>query len=221
MKKLDRNIGQEPSCLSNFTYPEKTWDNVKSRHKRNIWTEFNKIQNQFCAYCESPAEQGEGKGHIEHFFHKGCAEYANLTFSWPNLFGCCDSNEHCGHYKDQELSGGLPRAYDPSLVLKPDVDEPDDYLKFLHTGIVEEKSGLNTEQQARATETITALNLKAAKLVISRRNQITLFENRLLALYELFEQNSLNQDEFDAQYIDIQIDSQSEAHRTAIRHTVF
>ncbi|MBA6353542.1 MULTISPECIES: retron Ec78 anti-phage system effector HNH endonuclease PtuB [unclassified Colwellia] len=221
MKKLDRNIAQQPACLSNFTSPPDTWDNVVLRDKWGIWSELYKIQDRFCVYCESPAEQGAGKGHIEHFFHKGCAAYSHLTFSWPNLFGCCDSNEHCGHYKDQDLPGGIPRDYDPSLVLKPDEDEPDDYLKFLSTGTIEEKSGLNCEQKARATETITALNLKAVKLVTSRRSQIKLFENRVLALFELVDQLGLTQEEFEAQFLEIEIESQSEAHRTAIRQAIF
>mgnify|MGYP001587448585 CR=1 FL=1 len=221
MKKLDRNKGQEPICLSNYTSPPDIWDNVLVRDRWAIWVELYKIQDRLCAYCESPAEQGKGKGHIEHLFHKGCEEYAHLTFSWSNLFGCCDSNEHCGHYKDQDLPGGIPRPYDPNLLLKPDEDEPEDYLKFLSTGIVKEKSGLNDEQQARAAETITAFNLKATKLVTSRRNQIKIFEDRVLALFEIVEQHSLSDDEFEEQYLEIQIESQSEAHRTAIRQAVF
>lgn len=221
MKKLDRNAAQEPTCLSTFTYPEKSWANVRSRHKQRIWVELDKIQNKFCAYCESPAERGEDLGHIEHFLHKGAVQYAHLSFSWPNLFGCCDSKLHCGHYKDQELPGGTPRPYTPELVIKPDVDEPEDYLMFLPSGVIKEKPGLSEEQKERATETIKALNLKAAKLIRSRQSQIKLYENRVLALMESVDELSLSQNEFDVQYLEIQSQSQLEAHRTAIRQTVF
>lgn len=221
MKKLDRNKGQAPACLSKFTSPANDWNDVKLRDKWDIWSELHKVQGRFCAYCESPAEQAKGKGHIEHFFHKGSAAYSHLTFSWSNLFGCCDSNEHCGHYKDQTLPKGISRAYNPSLVLKPDVDKPDAYLKFLPTGVVEEQSGLTSAQHARARETIMALNLKAAKLIRSRRNQIKRYENRVLALMESVDELGLSQNEFDVQYLEIQSQSQLDAHSTAINQAVF
>jgi uncharacterized protein (TIGR02646 family) len=227
VKKLDRTLASEPGCLTRFSHPTHDWDNVESSHKTEVWLELAKFQDGLCAYCESPASLGQGFGHTEHFFHKGkkadgTAPYAHLTFSWDNLFGCCDSNQHCGHFKDRILPGGVPRPYDPEKLIKPDVDDPETFLQFLHSGKVEPKAGITPD---RAIETINTLNLQYSALVDARYGQIKRFENRLLALDSQCEELASNGENVDAvydqEYADIEAEAMTVAHRTAIKQALF
>jgi len=221
MKKLDRALAQIPSSLANYNHSNHMWDNVTSAHKSNIWLELYKIQGRFCAYCESPTQQGRHTGHIEHFFHKGCQTYVNLTFEWTNLFGCCAANLHCGHFKDKTLPGGNSRVYNPNLLLKPDIDDPECYLQFSPSGHIRKRDDLNQHQEERADETIRVLNLIASSLISSRESQIDLYKKRLLELSKLAQELSLSDDDFNILYSDIETEAQSVAHSTAIKHAIF
>ncbi|GEA13100.1 retron system putative HNH endonuclease [Alteromonas sp. KUL49] len=134
MKKLNRSLAQKPSFLSGLSYVTHTWGDVSSSGKSSIWDQLGKFQDGLCAYCESKAIKGSDTGHIEHFFDKSA--HPHLTFDWGNLFGCCASTLHCGHYKDQYLPGGERRTYDSDLLIKPDIEDPEDYLQFLPSGKV-------------------------------------------------------------------------------------
>lgn len=193
-------------------------DNEKRRERKNqVWTEIDKMQEGLCVYCESVALKGKTTGHIEHFFDKGNPLYKSLTFDWNNLFGCCQSNAHCGHYKDQHLPGGQQRQYNSLLLLKPDIDDPEEYLQFLPSGVIQEKKGLDTDKLSKATETIKALNLKSSTLKNSRESQITLYKNRLLPLTVLMEHMT---DEDYEEYLAIKSEAMTAPHRTAIKQAI-
>lgn len=221
MRKINRALAATPRCLPKFDYLTQGWEKVKTKHKEVIWEQLYLIQEKFCVYCEMPAYQGDRTtGHIEHFFNKGNASYKCLTFEWGNLFGCCSSHEHCGHYKDMQISGG-PRNYDSNALLKPDVDEPCDYLQFLSTGNVEPKIGLDGDKLNRARVTIDTLNLDCASLISSRGSVIKNFQERVLVLNELRADDSLDEDAFIQLYFEIEGDVTSSIHRTAISQVVF
>ncbi|WCH25937.1 retron Ec78 anti-phage system effector HNH endonuclease PtuB [Aeromonas salmonicida] len=221
MKKLDRALATTPVCLSRFHYPRHSWDNVKSRDKKLIWNQIDLIQERFCVYCEMPACQGDrSTGHIEHFYNKGSAVYKHLAFTWGNLFGCCSSTEHCGHFKDQIVNGS-PRIYTASLLIKPDRDNPNEYLQFLSTGKVEPKEGVDDQKRQMAVVTIGALNLDCSKLSSSRENVIKGFNARITALNELLSENIVDETEYTQLYLEIKADVFFSIHRTAIYQVVF
>ncbi len=217
MKKLDRTLANAPACLANLSPATHTWDNMNSRKKNQVWNEIYKFQEKFCAYCESDAYKGETTGHIEHFFHKGDSTYKALTFTWSNLFGCCSSTAHCGHYKDQTLEGGVARQYDPNLILKPDVDDPEDFFQFLPSGKVKIRDGVVGVNNNRAEETIRALNLNYSELKLARETQINLFESRIMPFLELLD--ALDEDILQ-EYYDIKEEASTVPHRTAVKQAI-
>ena len=228
MKKLDRGLAQKPAFLSKFSYEKKTWDNVSSKRKKRIWQELYKFQDIFCAYCELPAERdGIYKGHVEHFYHKGYKKgegflYKSLTFEWNNLFGCCASHSHCGHFKDQvpANNNGYSREYNPNFLIKPDIDDPEKYLLFLDSGIIEPRSGVSGKYQYIAKETIKALNLDCPKLRTSRRNQIKKYRERLDALYSNAIVCGYSDIQLAAEMQIIEDYARQDFHRTAIKQVV-
>lgn len=218
MKKLNRNLAVQPNCLNHYTNPPNEWKDrlPTAKCKTEIWNELDKFQEQFCVYCESRAYQGQKTGHIEHFYDKGSSNYKNLTFDWNNLFGCCQSNEHCGHYKDAQISKEVKRCPDHTKLLKPDLVDPEEFLQFVNTGGIKEKEGLSAEDFARAQETIKALNLNHSSLNSSRGGQIKRFKQRLKEL-EPFQDSPI----YLSEYNDILTSVESEPHRTAIKQVLF
>ncbi|WP_052439703.1 retron Ec78 anti-phage system effector HNH endonuclease PtuB [Vibrio campbellii] len=219
MRKLERSLASKPKCLKRFNDAKHTWNDVKSRDKRTIWNQINKFQYGLCVYCESEAVQGVSSGHIEHFYHKGAPQYKYLTFEWNNLFGCCSSNLHCGHFKDYKVNGVT--NYDPNKLIKPDELDPDIYFQFSQNGKVIEKSDLAAAELDKAKETIRALNLNAPDLVLSRLNQITLYSNRLIALERLVEEHQLDSEEFEVEYQTIWGDAKSDLYPSSVCQSLF
>ncbi|MFA0116944.1 retron Ec78 anti-phage system effector HNH endonuclease PtuB [Vibrio breoganii] len=220
MKKLERNLAVKPLCLDNMSHTTQTWSNLSSSKKRKIWKELEKFQNGLCAYCESKAERGSNTGHIEHFFDK--STHVHLTFDWDNLFGCCDSKFHCGHYKDQKLPGGDRRTYDINLLIKPDLEDPENYLQFLPSGRVEKKAGVGNGIEKKAIETIKALKLDASSLVHTREQQIAIFQSRVAATLDIMD-TECDEETLDLamkEYLKIEEEAETALHRTAIKQAV-
>ncbi|MFJ5335389.1 retron Ec78 anti-phage system effector HNH endonuclease PtuB [Pectobacterium sp. CHL-2024] len=213
MRKLDRTLAITPPSLSGYSYLTKSWSQFL--HKASVWIEINKFQDKLCVYCEGAAEQGKTNGHIEHFFNKGNPSFVHLTFVWSNLFGCCIADGHCGHYKDQVLIGGIKRVYDPNKLIKPDIEDPEEYLQFLDSGKIREKDGLDGTMSEKAQETIKALNLDCSELNSSREKQIDRYRKRILALSSL--------DDFDllaVEYQNIYNEAMGTFHRTALKQAI-
>lgn len=182
MRKLTRPQ-KTPRCLERCDYTIHKWGQRFPRHKEDIWEQLDVMQDGLCAYCE--AFLVAGNKHIEHFFRKGkmpdgSAPYKHLTFVWNNLFGCCgkDNSDTCGHYKDQKDPNG-PGAYDSNHLIKPDIEDPRDFLTFQDTGMVEPKSGLSAIDLERTSETIRVLRLDFPALNSARRTQIEIFKQEL------------------------------------------
>lgn len=150
MHKLQR--GKAPACLAQFKHGLHNWGNVSTADKTDIWTELDVMQGQRCAYCE--ADISNGKRHIEHFRQKGSDP--TVTFLWSNLFGSCNREESCGKHKDRSS------VYPPTVLIKPDVDDPEHYLVFAANGSVHPRQNLTPSEQHRAAETIRIFNLNGA-----------------------------------------------------------
>lgn len=220
MRKLNRSLAQKPICLNSLVHITHDWNDVSVRNKKRIWQELDKFQNEKCVYCESTAYRGDNTtGHIEHFFDK--SEYREKTFDWDNLFGCCASNTHCGHFKDQFLPGGDRRNYDSSLLIKPDIDNPEQYFQFLPNGIVKPKLGLDIESEKRAKETIRALNLNESSLEISREKQVSRFEHKVTTILKLLDsEDEETQASAWNEYHQLKNEAQDIAYQTAVKQAV-
>lgn len=128
-----------------------------------------------CAYCEG---QIRHEGHIEHFRRKNATHgFPYLTFAWENLFLACGSKEHCGHYKDRK--GAAP--YDPANLIKPDQDDPEQFLYFHSSGEVRPRTGENISPQNafRASETIRVFGLDTPVLKGARHRAIQGYKKEL------------------------------------------
>ncbi|MFM5518984.1 retron Ec78 anti-phage system effector HNH endonuclease PtuB [Aeromonas dhakensis] len=186
MKKLVRS--NAPACLANLVSGRDGWE---SADKTQIWEAIDIMQGGFCAYCECKLS----RKHIEHF--KTRASYTHLTFDWNNLFGSCgDSSQkggwkRCGIYKDNGAG-----AYDPEHLIKPDIDNPSDYLLFLTTGYVRPHANLSEEDKFIATETIRVLNLNNDPVLFGSRKSAIIAElKEIEVFYELMSEQT--GDDFD------------------------
>ena len=152
MHKLHRD-SQAASGL-NYRHGVHTWGNgIPTRQeKAEIWVKLIAMQGERCAYCEGPMP--ESSRHIEHFQQR--SRSPQNTFLWNNLFGSCNRRDTCGHHKDQ--CGNYP----PTVLIKPDEEDPEHFLVFDAQGGVSPRHGLSVQEQHRATETIRILNLNGA-----------------------------------------------------------
>lgn len=152
---------QAPACLQHYRYGRDNWgmQSPTPAERCDIWDKLNAMQGSRCAYCE--AEISEGKRHIEHFRQR--SRYPQGTFDWHNLFGSCDRDGVCGRHKDQ------CGQYHHADLIKPDVDDPDEFLVFDSQGGVHPKAGLVLDKHHRAHETIRILNLAGGGLPHMRR----------------------------------------------------
>lgn len=196
MHKLDRAAVPAPVCLGEWDYNQKTWADFHAEGadcKRQVRLALQRIQGQQiatddandeaefiiglrCAYCEGPIRHG---GHLEHFRRKSRSHpngYPELTFVWENLFLACDSQNHCGHYKDRPSAD----AYDPEDLIKPDIHDPDAFLYFHSSGAVmvrNTREGMTDQERRCASETIRVFNLDCGKLQGERRKALKIYRD--------------------------------------------
>lgn len=219
MRKLDRSLANEPICLNDLSHTTHSWADMNKNKKQQIWDELEKFQNRICVYCEAKAEKGEFTGHIEHFFDK--SSHIDKTFEWSNLFGCCSSTKHCGHYKDQVLPGGVKRQYNSNLLIKPDKDDPESFLKFRESGKISVRDDLDEHHQKRAEETIRALHLDESSLNDSRKQQISRFQEKVNAIMMILD--SCDENVFEEtleEYSKIRDDASTSYYRTALKQAI-
>lgn len=162
MYKLSRPIS--PSCLRKFSYQRHQWKDVTSDDKGEIWLKLDEMQGKRCAYCEAAiVTSREGStAHIEHFEQRRLTVAPQKTFLWSNLFGSCNRQDSCGKHKDDQ-------QYRPQDLLKPDIEDPEQFLIFVADGTVQPKAGLSQADKQRATETIRVFNLNGSLTAIRER----------------------------------------------------
>jgi uncharacterized protein (TIGR02646 family) len=136
-----------------------------------------------CAYCEADISNPE-RAHLEHFRQRD--RFPQGTFDWSNLFGSCKGRNSCGDAKDR------CERYDHAVLIKPDEDDPDDYLVFVSDGTIAVRAGLDDRSRHRAEETLRILNLDAANGALRqmRRGAIRPHLDTLLALMEMFKEDA-------------------------------
>lgn len=179
MRKLDRNGVARPCCLDTYDHNTQSWDDLGAQCKKNLRAALFEMQGipginspdakeygLRCAYCESAIYH---EGHIEHFRRKNKAHFPQLTFDWQNLFLACGSHHHCGHYKDRKAAP----PYDPNLLIKPDVDDPSEFLHFHSSGEVRVRSGLQQHEIERAEATIRVFGLDKPQLNGARAKSVS------------------------------------------------
>lgn len=159
MHKLQRGVA--PACLANYQPALQLWNDVTPADKAQIWQELEAMQGERCAYCE--VQIRIGKRHIEHFRQRSL--FPQDTFNWTNLFGSCNRSDCCGAHKDQ---CGL---YNPADLIKPDVEDPDDFYLFVSDGTIAVREGLSSQDARRARETLRILNLNAQYGPLRRMRQ--------------------------------------------------
>jgi uncharacterized protein (TIGR02646 family) len=181
MKKLARpsiDDTELSKILEQYKTENKKWENLQStdkKLKKLLWSAIEKMQGTYCCYCEiffnvDKKDPRHLDRHIEHFYAK--SKYSDKTFDWDNLFGSCGrrGGSTCGHHKKDR---------DSSDLIKPDHDNPADFLQFSSTGKVEAKSNLDDCQRTRAKTTIEILNLNEQNLVNERQKTISTFQKEL------------------------------------------
>lgn len=208
MHKLERGQVSTPSCLAHYAPGTQNWNAVTPADKLQIRTSLSAIQGNRCAYCES--EIKSPTGHIEHFFPR--SKFPKKIFDWDNLLFSCDAKDTCGKRKDSTATGN----YNPAVLIKPDVDEPDDYLRFLSNGKVVARKELAGAQLDRAEETIRVFNLNAAKLEGKRRRALKMFTDAKPDIYDALE--VLSTGEYQQYVAGVIQATASDPHCSVIRH---
>lgn len=150
MHKLNRPGA--PACLNRFRARRHHWRDLNTHDKKEIRDQLAAMQGQRCGYCEVYLQIDGREGHIEHFEQQ--RRSPTKTFDWTNLFGSCDEEGSCGKHKDR-----VADTYAPADLIKPDVDDPDDYLHFLSDGRIVPRGDLNRADLRRAEETLRVFNL--------------------------------------------------------------
>lgn len=221
MHKLDRPM-PAPACLAAYHHAREAWADLRSEDKRALRAALVQMQGDprigtvagarehglRCAYCEGRVLHA---GHIEHFRRK--ALFPQLTFDWDNLFLACGSDRHCGHFKDRKDAP----AYDAAQLIKPDVDQPDDYLYFHASGEVRVRGDLtDPAARERASETIRVFGLDDPVLEQSRRKSVDFYKQRLAGdLDELMSWSPAQRQAYLAGEI---MDTRHDPHATVIKH---
>lgn len=194
MHKLNRDP-VAPACLAGKTDPPNRWDEIFNNHdaRNEIWAKLGSMQGNRCAYCES-LFVGYSR-HIEHF--KQRRRFPEATFDWSNLFGSCQQPNSCGKYKDNYKDNDQ-HAYHPDELIKPDLDDPSDYLFFASDGSVSPRDQLSDEHRRKAEKTIATFNLNGP-LRQEREKAIANYQNYAKELFGgVLEQ--LAPEEWDAEY---------------------
>lgn len=218
MHKLDRNKIEVSQCLSEYDYSTQTWDDFGGECKKQLRAVLVQMQgipgvttkeaSEYgvrCAYCEDAIHHA---GHIEHFRRKNQQHFPELTFEWSNLFLACGSNDHCGHYKDRPRA----EAYNPDNLIKPDIEDPEDYLYFHSSGEIRSRADIDTNKEVKANETIRVFGLDKGTLPSNRARAVQPYKKVLEEIADW-------EPELITEYIQEEIEkTQWQAFSTTIKH---
>jgi uncharacterized protein (TIGR02646 family) len=167
-----------PAGLTNYRHGQHNWslNSPNAIERAEIWEKLDLMQGHRCAYCE--IEIKDGDRHIEHYRQK--RSYPQGTFEWANLFGSCNRLDTCGKHKD------TCGAYLHTQVIKPDLEDPEDFLVFSPDGSISAREKLSEIDRNRAVETIRVFGLNNTLRQI-RRSQLTGYIQTAEAFAELAE----------------------------------
>jgi uncharacterized protein (TIGR02646 family) len=142
-----------PGGLDGYDYRHQVWGPLAPTpdERVEIWLALDAMQGQRCAYCEAPI--ADGNRHLEHFRQRnGNGGFARGTFDWANIFGSCNRGDTCGRHKDR------CGAYDHRVLVKPDIEDPEDFFDFIADGTICPRVGLDDASRIRAEQTLRILN---------------------------------------------------------------
>ncbi|PVZ42332.1 retron Ec78 anti-phage system effector HNH endonuclease PtuB [Pseudomonas sp. CC120222-01a] len=176
MRRLNRDEAP-PAGLDRYRHGRDQWSSTTPELRLLIWEKLEDMQGARCAYCE--ADINHSKRHIEHFRQRD--RYPQGTFDWHNLFGSCNRPNTCGKQKD---SCGL---YPHEDLIKPDIEDPEDFLVFTPNGSVQPRASLSNRDRCRAEETIRILGLDGALTQI-RLEQVRGYLETAWAIQEMAQQ---------------------------------
>jgi uncharacterized protein (TIGR02646 family) len=218
MHKLDRVNTEAPQCLSEYDHNTQTWDDFSGECKKQLRAALVQMQgipgvttaeaSEYgvrCAYCEDAIHHA---GHIEHFRRKNKNHFPELTFEWSNLFLACGSSDHCGHYKDRPRA----EAYNPDDLIKPDMEDPEEYLYFHSSGEIRSRANIGENEARKANETIRVFGLDNRTLTGNRARAVQPYKKMLAEIAD-WEPELINE------YIQQEIKkTQWQAFSTTIKH---
>lgn len=199
MRNLTRE--QAPNCLDDCINNNRNWNSLTDAEKDEIWIELNKMQGEFCVYCDSHIIIP--RRHIEHFIPQNILKEISISkiFEWDNLFGSCNELDHCGRYKDRVIehfstirhdSYDSAKYYLAENLIKPDSDDTSHFFNYSIHGNITLPS--NHEYIDKAKETIRVLNLDASNLINLRKNQIEISKAEYIAIQSICEDGSISED---------------------------
>lgn len=133
--------------------PDSTKKEIAARYKHpEIKDLLIPTEDTKCAFCESfPNESGFVE--VEHFLPKSI--YPDKAYSWENLLPSC---KRCNLQKLSLDTGIFP-------IVKPDIDNPEDYFTYDNIKMVVKVDSLDEEKAAR---TIDRLKLNQHRLIKPR-----------------------------------------------------
>lgn len=161
MRHLSRPAA--PACLTAATYVNWADKAFQANCYPAVRQALESMHEGRCAYCEREVDKD---AHVEHFIQR--SRKPQLTFEWSNLFLSCSDLDTCGKYKDHSAA-----PYQDQDVLKPDVDNPDNYLRFDEHGMIHAQANLSAQERRRALETIRVFHLDAQGLKWARHSAVT------------------------------------------------
>ncbi|CAH0130504.1 retron Ec78 anti-phage system effector HNH endonuclease PtuB [Pseudomonas mediterranea] len=212
MRKLVR--GEGPRCLSRYKHGVHKWSpqSPTALEREQVWECLQAMQDTRCAYCEADIRTSR---HIEHFRQRD--RYPMGTFEWINLFGSCCREDACGKFKDR------CGAYEHAILVKPDVDNPDDYFIFVSDGTIVPRANLDDRSRHRAVETLRIFNLDAQNGALRemRREAVRPYLNTAQALMDMMDMPEEYSENDIQDFLEEEVQKiASLPFSTAIRHTL-
>ena len=157
------NRTEKLGCLKQAKKKNMSWyifQRDKHEDYKKVKNKLIEMQHGLCVYCESKLNN---KSHIEHF--KCRSQFKKDTYEWDNLFVSCDSDSHCGKFKDSSNNS----KYQIDDLIKPDKDNPNHYFVFQVDGKIKPKKNLTYSNKHKASETIRILHLNDSPLINKRK----------------------------------------------------
>ena len=171
-----RNINQRffSKCLKgrrnnppeNTSAAKKAW---RRTNKQDIRKACYKQQYGLCAYTELSLDDTRLGHHLEHIAPR--SDYPERTFLPNNIILSILGDVQSGNLPANERFGGHHKSehYSDDWFISPFDEGCTAYFSYKQNGIVEASAGLHLDDQNKASQTITVLNLNADYLV-ERRN---------------------------------------------------
>ena len=122
--------------------------------KEILKSALDRLTHGKCAYCEGPLD---AQSHFEIDHHTAKTVRPDLAFEWMNLFPACNV---CNRTKASQDHGGR--------LLKPDEEDPEEYLWVDATGELSAHPSLSEEGAGRVRDTIRLCGLNRGRLVSER-----------------------------------------------------